>query len=348
MFSRKKLLQKSNDHISFHPCVKLKLFPMESEKYEKLLKKTPQLLSKPVKFKSHPPGNPKISLISPSFNQARFLPDLLKTTTNQSFQNYEHIVVDGGSSDKTVDILKKHKHIRWLSEKDSGYNEAFKKGLLMAKGKYIINAAISDGFLDKDWFKRCVDILDHNPDVSLVWGFPQNLSEEGIPGKISFPYFHLVEAPQKSDFFYFWLRTGHAFPEGNLCVRKNVLKKCLPGLDNHSDNYHIWKEFALNFATNGYLSYHLPIVANYGRTHKGALGQQDLVTGLEKKLQGRYINRVRLYRWLLLFGIKKHTFRSGSGRALPLTFSPKEFWRQYLNNYIGRAKHQLKKHLFRT
>lgn len=325
----------------------LRLFNKDRKKYEKLLKQTPQLLTKSIKSKSRPPKNPRVSLISPSFNQARFLPDLLKTTTNQSFQNYEHIIIDGGSTDKTVDILKKHKHLRWISEKDSGYNEAFKKGLLLAKGKYILNAAISDGFLDKNWFKRCVAILDANPDVSLVWGFPQNLSEEGIPGKISFPYFHSVEAPQKSDFFNFWLRTGHAFPEGNLCVRTKILKECLPGLDHHSDNYHIWKEFALNFETQGFLPYHLPIVANYGRTHQGALGQKDLVTGLEKKLQRRYLNRVRLYRWKLLLGLTKHIFRDGSGRILPETFSQKKFWQEYLGNYIARVKYQLKIHLVR-
>lgn len=323
-------------------CEKEKSLPIIKkvrERIEKEFLKKPEVFSRRIIYPKCPPKL-TISVITPSFNNGIFLKDTLRTIANQTFKNFEHIIIDGGSVDETVSILKQHPSIKWTSEKDSGYNEAFGKGLSLARGKYVINCAVSDGFADKNWFKKCVEVLESQPDVSLVWGFPQNLSEEGIPGKISYSQFHLNPAPQKYDFFYFWLRTGHGFPEGNLCVRKNILKKCLTGLDSHSVNCHIWKEFAYNFETMGFLPYHLPVVANYGRAHGGQLSQKDQEAGVEQKLQKNYLEKIAHYRQNLIFGKITHIFRGGDEKTLPVKFSINKLANEYFQDIKKRIKFQ--------
>jgi glycosyltransferase involved in cell wall biosynthesis len=63
---------------------------------------------------------PKISIISPSYNQGDFIEDAILSVLNQGYPNFEHIIIDGGSKDNTLDILKKYPHLIWVSEKDKG------------------------------------------------------------------------------------------------------------------------------------------------------------------------------------------------------------------------------------
>jgi len=80
---------------------------------------------------------PRISIITPSCNQGKFIEKNIKSVLNQHYKNFEHIVIDGGSKDNTVAILKKYSHLKWVSEKDSGQSHAFNKGLKMATGQII-------------------------------------------------------------------------------------------------------------------------------------------------------------------------------------------------------------------
>ena len=78
-----------------------------------------------------------ISIITPSYNQGAYIEDTIKSILNQSYKNFEHIVFDGGSTDKTIEILNKYKHIDWTSEKDKGQTDAINKGFKKAKGNIL-------------------------------------------------------------------------------------------------------------------------------------------------------------------------------------------------------------------
>jgi glycosyltransferase involved in cell wall biosynthesis len=80
---------------------------------------------------------PLISVITPSFNQADYIEDTIRSVLAQDYTHWEHIVVDGGSSDGTVEILRRYKHLRWISEKDRGQADAVNKGVRMARGEII-------------------------------------------------------------------------------------------------------------------------------------------------------------------------------------------------------------------
>jgi len=80
---------------------------------------------------------PKISIITPSFNQARFIDANIQSVLLQEYPNVEHIIIDGGSTDGTIKILEKYSHLHWISEKDRGQSHALNKGFKMATGDII-------------------------------------------------------------------------------------------------------------------------------------------------------------------------------------------------------------------
>ncbi len=105
---------------------------------------------------------PLISVITPSFNQAKYIEQNIKSVINQNYDNFEHIIIDRLSSDGTIDILKKYNHLYWISEIDSGQSDALTKGLKIAKGEIVIwlNA---DDFLCPNVFGDIVEIYLQNP-----------------------------------------------------------------------------------------------------------------------------------------------------------------------------------------
>lgn len=92
---------------------------------------------------------PKISIVTPSFNQGQYIEQTILSVLNQDYPNLEYIVIDGGSTDNTVEVLKKYKDrlTYWISEPDSGQSEAINKGLRRCTGD-IFNWLCSDDYLE--------------------------------------------------------------------------------------------------------------------------------------------------------------------------------------------------------
>src|SRR5205823_2649626 len=83
------------------------------------------------------PSLPSISFITPSFNQARFIRDTVEGVLALALPDFEHIVIDAGSTDGTLDILKEYAHLQWTSEPDKGQSDALNKGIQRARGEMI-------------------------------------------------------------------------------------------------------------------------------------------------------------------------------------------------------------------
>ena len=83
--------------------------------------------------------NPLFSIITVVYNGEKFLEKTISSVINQSCKNFEYIVIDGGSTDKSLDIIKKYekKIDYWVSEKDNGIYDAFNKGMVVSKGEFI-------------------------------------------------------------------------------------------------------------------------------------------------------------------------------------------------------------------
>lgn len=114
---------------------------------------------------------PKISVITPSYNQGQFIEETILSVINQGYPDLEYIVIDGGSTDNTVNILKKYeKHFAyWVSEKDSGQSEAINKGFRKATGE-IVCWLNSDDIFIKDALHKVVKFFNENPELELVNG----------------------------------------------------------------------------------------------------------------------------------------------------------------------------------
>ena len=107
---------------------------------------------------------PLISIITPSFNQGKFIEQTILSVLNQHYPNFEHIIIDGGSTDGSIEILKKYPHLIWKSEKDRGQSEALNKGFEVAKGEIIGWLNSDDVYLDDTLFKVTGYLKDKNID----------------------------------------------------------------------------------------------------------------------------------------------------------------------------------------
>jgi glycosyltransferase involved in cell wall biosynthesis len=77
---------------------------------------------------------PLVSIVTPSLNQGRYVEETIQSVLAQSYPRTEHIVVDGGSTDETLDVLRRYPHLKWISEPDAGQADAVNKGFAMATG----------------------------------------------------------------------------------------------------------------------------------------------------------------------------------------------------------------------
>jgi glycosyltransferase involved in cell wall biosynthesis len=91
----------------------------------------------------------KISVITPSYNSAEHIEHAIKNVLEQDYENFEHVIVDGASTDDTVAILKKYPHLKWVSEPDSGQPEALNKGFRFSTGDIIVSLNGDDYFLPR-------------------------------------------------------------------------------------------------------------------------------------------------------------------------------------------------------
>jgi glycosyltransferase involved in cell wall biosynthesis len=115
----------------------------------------------------------KISIITPVYNGEKFVESCLINIIEQNCNEVEHIIVDGGSKDRTVDIIKdyagKYPHIRWISEKDKGQSDAMNKGIALAEGEILAILNVDD-YYEPGVLRRAADLFKDLPDPTFLAG----------------------------------------------------------------------------------------------------------------------------------------------------------------------------------
>ena len=106
-------------------------------------------------------GPPLFSIITPSFNRATFISQAIESVLHQNYPNVEHIIIDGGSTDGTLEVIKKYPHLRVVSGPDKGMYDALNKGLGMARGE-IIGFLNTDDLYTEGSFGGVLDLFKRN------------------------------------------------------------------------------------------------------------------------------------------------------------------------------------------
>jgi glycosyltransferase involved in cell wall biosynthesis len=164
-----------------------------------------------------------VSIVTPSFNQAPFLEATIRSVLEQDYPNLEYIIVDGGSSDGSVDIIHRYadRLAWWVSERDQGQTDAINKGFARARGE-IMAYLNSDDTYQPGAVAEAVEFLRSRPEVGLVYGDASFIDENGrVIGR--FPaaqtdYRRLrqgyVHIPQQAAFFRasLWRQVGPLDP----------------------------------------------------------------------------------------------------------------------------------------
>jgi len=122
---------------------------------------------------------PCVSIVTPSYNQGQFIEETILSVLNQDYPRIEYIVMDGGSTDNTLQILKKYAgRLKWVSEKDQGQSDAINKGFQRATGD-ILAWLNSDDTYFPGAVKRAVEILYGDTDFKMIYGKTRYCDEGG-------------------------------------------------------------------------------------------------------------------------------------------------------------------------
>jgi glycosyltransferase involved in cell wall biosynthesis len=167
--------------------------------------------------------DPLVSIVTPSFNQAQFLEETICSVLDQDYPNIEYIIMDGGSTDSSLEIIKKYqsKLAGWISEPDRGQTDAINKGFERASGE-ILAWINSDDTYQPGAVSEAVEYFKSHTGTGLVYGDANLIDEEGkIIGKFparqtDYPRLRrgYVHIPQQSSFFSgnIWKRVGPLDP----------------------------------------------------------------------------------------------------------------------------------------
>lgn len=196
----------------------------------------------------------KVSIITTSYNSGNTLEDTIKSVLNQQYSDIEYIIVDGKSSDNTLEIVKKyeplfHGRLKWISEKDNGIYDAMNKGIRMATGDIVGMLNSDDYFTDNDVVGKFVVQFD-TPDLDAVYG-DVHFIREGKPEKCIRYYSSKRFTPR-------WLRFGFMPAHPSFYCRRDVFENA--GL--YKTNYAIGSDYEMMvrlFKVHGIKARYVPI-----------------------------------------------------------------------------------------
>ena len=200
----------------------------------------------------------KVSIVTPSFNQGMYLEETIRSVLLQDYPNLEYIIIDGGSTDNSLEIIRKYEKwiAYWVSEKDGGQADAINKGFSLSSGEYLgwLN---SDDILYPSAISRVVNVFHSEPRVDLIYGDidqGQSFNLEMLP-----LYGEQIE-------FSEMLRTLRVpIPQQGSLWRRSVIERC----GNLDARWHVVldREFYIRVAQSCQLHY-LPRKLGFFRNHE--------------------------------------------------------------------------------
>ena len=163
---------------------------------------------------------PFVSVVMPVYNNAKYLREAIESILKQTFQNFEFIIINDGSTDMSPEILKEYENkdsrIKIINQPNSGIGAAINKGLFEAKGEWVFRMDGDDVALPHR-FAVQIGKIKKNPSLALLGGWCQQINSQGIPLKIN-------KYPANHDALVRRLETHRPFfPHPTACFRRHVV-----------------------------------------------------------------------------------------------------------------------------
>ncbi|RZK12551.1 MAG: glycosyltransferase [Flavobacterium sp.] len=293
---------------------------------------------------------PKISIITPSYNQAQYIEQTIKSVLNQQYPNLEYIIIDGGSKDGTAEIIKKYEHFLtyWVSEKDNGQAHAINKGLLHCTGD-IFNWINSDDFLEEGALHKVASAFKKT-DIGMVGGAVQDFAEDG------FKTLHINKLLSIEDMLN--PIEAYLYHQPGVWLRIDVMKKT----GNFREDYHYCfdQQYMLRYLQQIQEVHYIPDILAYFRLHKQSktVSQKELFLQDFKRMYkefwqtnagtplGEMAKRKSLaYEWPLI----QHSLNDGTrGRLSTFIIALKELGKNPVQRINKKSLGWLKHILFGT
>ncbi len=245
-----------------------------------------------------------ISVITPVYNGELFIETCIKVIIDQKCLDVEHIIVDGGSRDGTVDIIKRYAenypHIRWLSEPDQGQSDAMNKGIALAKGEILAILNVDD-YYEPNVLNRVAELFQTLPEPSLLVG---NCNVWG-----SEHYLLYVNKPKKLKFVDLLLgHDANPFPENPAAYFYHTALHQAIGPYNVCENYAMDLDFILRAVRVANLVYINETWGNFRRFENtktfSALQNGECVSNTDRVIK-TYQQQLPLFqRWFVALGFK--------------------------------------------
>ena len=170
----------------------------------------------------------KLSVITVTFNAEQTLERTLRSVSSQSYPEIEHIIIDGKSTDNTIDLVQKHENdkIKWISEPDNGLYDAMNKGIELATGDYLCFLNAGDTFFDEDTVEL---IMKTDNSADIIYGETAIVNNNG-----EFLHMRRLKAPKEL--------TWKSFKHGMLvCHQALIVKRNIA--EPYDLNYHFSSDF---------------------------------------------------------------------------------------------------------
>jgi glycosyltransferase involved in cell wall biosynthesis len=203
--------------------------------------------------------NNRVSIITPSYNQADFLEETILSVLNQDYKNIEYIIIDGGSTDRSVEIIKKYerKITFWVSEKDNGQGDAINKGFSRATGDFLcwLN---SDDIIYPEFITIRLDQFYRNPGIDLIYG---DVDQGEKPGDT------WLRKGAQTNFFSMLNSLDIPIPQQSAIWRRKVLE--VTGILDPKWHVLLDRDFFVRISKNHDILY-IPGSLAFFRTHKNS------------------------------------------------------------------------------